>query len=231
MSRTAQWISGILLALLLVAGPIAWSKYRKEQFRNFRTVEAGVLYRSGQLNLAGLQRVIHDHGIKTVVTLRAAKDPAEPQPDADEQVYCGNQEMKYHRLPFWRADGWAPDEANVARFVAIMDDPTNHPVLVHCFAGKHRTGTFVAVWRMEKQRWSNAEAIAELKANGYDHLQAHEDVDGFLKSYVPSWQRAAEKVGNYSLRMKLKPAGDAEPSEAPRIIFSGDLSGAIPENK
>jgi tyrosine-protein phosphatase SIW14 len=229
MSRTAQWISGILLAMLIAGGPIAWSKYRKDRYRNFRTVEAGVLYRSGQLNLAGLQRVIHDHGIKTVVTLREARNPGEPEPDAAEQLYCRGQEMKYHRLPFWRADGWAPDEANVARFMAIMDDPKNYPVLVHCFAGKHRTGTFVAVWRMEKQRWSNAEAIAELKANGYDHLQAHEDVDGFLKSYVPSWKRAAadKTSGKYSLRTKA--AGDAEPSEI--LKFSGDLTGATPEKE
>lgn len=229
MSRTAQWISGILLALLIVGGPIAWSKYRKQQFRNFRTVEAGVLYRSGQLSLEGLQRVIHDHRIKTVVTLRAARNPDEPQPDAAEQKYCGVQELKYFRLPFWRADGWAPDEANVARFVAIMDDPKNHPVLVHCYAGKHRTGTFVAVWRMEKQRWSNAEAIAELKANGYDHLQNHEDVDGFLKSYVPSWKRAAagQTSGKHALRMNT--AGDAEPSEI--LKFSGDLTGGTPEKE
>ncbi|MBL8794970.1 MAG: dual specificity protein phosphatase family protein, partial [Planctomycetia bacterium] len=228
MSKTAQWISGITLALLLVAAPVAWSKIRKHHFRNFRSVEAGVLYRSGQLSPDGLKRVIHDHGIKTVVSLRAARNDGEAAPDLAEQKYCLSQEMKYHRLPFWKADGTAPDDANVAKFLAIMDDPKNYPVLVHCFAGKHRTGTFVAVWRMEKQRWSNAEAIAELQANGYEHLQQHEDVDGFLKNYVPRWKRAAADnftSGRYSLRMKL--ADDAEPAE--QLDFSGKLSGQSPE--
>ena len=43
--------------------------YHNRSFRNFRVVEEGVLYRSGQLNVAGLSRIIHDYGIKTVVSL------------------------------------------------------------------------------------------------------------------------------------------------------------------
>lgn len=191
MSKPWQWLSGSLLVLMIVGGPIAWSNYRKAHFRNFQPVQAGVLYRSGQLSLDGLKRVVHDHGIKTVVTLRSPKDEGSPLADDPEDKYCQSQSIKFHRLPFWKSNGRAPDETNVARFVAIMDDPNNYPVLVHCFAGKHRTGLFVAVWRMEKQHWSNAEAIAELEARGYDHLREHEDVDGFLKSYVPRWKQRA----------------------------------------
>jgi protein tyrosine/serine phosphatase len=40
-----------------------------------------------------------------------------------------------------------------------MDDPANHPVLVHCFAGVHRTGAHIAIYRMVHDRWPNAKAL------------------------------------------------------------------------
>ena len=42
----------------------------------------------------------------------------------------------------------------------VMADPGNYPVLVHCFAGIHRTGAYCAVYRMEFERWDNADAMA-----------------------------------------------------------------------
>ena len=39
-------------------------------------------------------------------------------------------------------------------FLAVMDNRANYPVLVHCFAGIHRTGTMCAVFRMEYHGWS-----------------------------------------------------------------------------
>ena len=41
---------------LLVAGPVALAHHRQNQTRNFRIVRAGILYRSGQTSLAGLER-------------------------------------------------------------------------------------------------------------------------------------------------------------------------------
>jgi hypothetical protein len=33
-------------------------------------------------------------------------------------------------------------------FLAVMDEPANGPVLVHCFAGRDRTGSMCAVYRL-----------------------------------------------------------------------------------
>src|SRR5262245_43024653 len=98
MPRVLRYLfSGLILALL-VGGPLAYSSYRDTQLRRFQVVEEGVLYRSGQLSLAGLKRLIHDHGIKTVVNLRDAAQPGQPPPDLEEEQYCRDQELKYHRI-------------------------------------------------------------------------------------------------------------------------------------
>ena len=63
MARLLSWLMGGLIAAVLVGLPWGYEAYRQKHFRNFRTVKPEVLYRSGQMTLAGLERVIHDYGI------------------------------------------------------------------------------------------------------------------------------------------------------------------------
>ena len=104
-----------------------------------------------------------------------------------------------------QADDIDPAAAEAARhqhdgiqrkFRALLADPKNHPVLVHCFAGVHRTGAYAAIYRMEFERWSNARAIAELKACGYSNLDDEWDVLGYLEQYRPSWAPAPEPTSH-----------------------------------
>ena len=68
MARRWQVVLGMTAAALVAATPLVYSSHRTSYSRNFRVVEEGVLYRSGQLTPAGLDRVIRERGIKTVVS-------------------------------------------------------------------------------------------------------------------------------------------------------------------
>jgi protein tyrosine/serine phosphatase len=81
----------------------------------------------------------------------------------------------------------------VRKFREIMADPDNFPVLIHCFAGIHRSGAYCAIYRMEHDHWTNAQAIAELKAHGYDNLDDEWDILGYLEQYCPTWRQPDEK--------------------------------------
>ena len=87
-----------------------------------------------------------------------------------------------------------PAERGVEQFCAVMDDPENYPVLMHCFAGIHRTGAFCAVYRMEYQHWTNAEALDELRRHGYTHLDDEWDLLEYLENFQPRWKRSAEEA-------------------------------------
>ena len=195
MARTFPWLMGTLVAAVLVGLPWGYETYRQKHYRNFRTVTPGVLYRSGQMTLAGLDRVVHDYGIRTVVTLRDADMPGDPPPDRAEEAFCRKLAIKHVRIPprRWESPvgGPAPADESVRTFLAVMDDPANYPVLVHCFAGIHRTGAHVAVYRMEHDHWTNAEALDELRACGYRNLDDEWDVLGYLEQYRPRWWREA----------------------------------------
>lgn len=208
MPQPPRLVLGTLLAGLLVAGPYGYAHYWQSQVRNFHEVRDGVLYRSGQLSVTGLRRVIHDFGIKTVVTLRDAADPKDPPPDHAEEQDCKARGLRYVRISprsWWSPDGSVPAEKGVEQFRAVMNDTANYPVLVHCFAGIHRTGAYCAVYRMEYERWSNAEALAELRAGGYTNIEDEWDLMEYLKDYVPTAQRtAADQGGKKGADTKVK---------------------------
>jgi len=111
MPRWLQYTFAISIALLILGAPLVYSRQRHNRIRNFHVVRDGVLYRSGQDSIAGLQRLIHDHRIKTVVTLRYPQKSGDRAPDLAEEEFCKKQEITYFRLPQkpWEApDGSVP---------------------------------------------------------------------------------------------------------------------------
>jgi tyrosine-protein phosphatase SIW14 len=191
MPRPVAYAFGLLIVGLLVAGPLWFRSHWFARFRNFHVVREGVLYRSGQLTLDGFKEVLEDNRIRSVVTLRdSRRNPGAPPPDSPEEAYCKAHHIRHFRLPpvAWSAaDGSVPATRQVRRFLEVMRDPDNYPVLIHCLAGKHRTGAYCALYRMEIEHWTNAEAIAEMKYFGYDNLEEHEDLESYLKGFRPAW--------------------------------------------
>ena len=78
-----------------------------------------------------------------------------------------------------------PVTANIRKYLAVLNKPESYPVLVHCFAGIHRTGAYTAIYRMEKEGWPLDRAMEEMRLLGYDRIEEEKDILGFLKAYKP----------------------------------------------
>ena len=189
---------GFLIAVvvaLVVAVPLLYSSHRQTTMRNFHVVEDGVLYRSGQLSPQAFEQVLDENGIKTVVTLRTVRSDTLPFPDEFERHICEARGIKHVRLlPLvWSADekGEIPAEQNVEKFLKLMSDKSNGPVLVHCFAGIHRTGTMCAIYRMEAFHWSADRAILEMQTCGFDPAKdaGTRALESYLRNYRPRWKK------------------------------------------
>ena len=89
---------GIVVMALVLAVPIALAQKQLKSQKNFRVVTEGTFFRSGQMTLPGLHRMVHENGIRTVVTLRDSYNPGEPSPDQAEENWCKTQEIQYLRL-------------------------------------------------------------------------------------------------------------------------------------
>jgi protein tyrosine/serine phosphatase len=194
VSRATRYLLGLLIVAMLVGGPYAYSRQQRSKIRNFRVVEDGKLYRSGQNSLYGMEVLLRDYGIRTVISLRFSANPDGRPPDWQEEQFCKNLGINYVRIRprEWvggENDGMVPAQGGVDKLLEVMDDPKNQPVLIHCFAGMHRTGIHCAIYRMEYDHWTNAEAMGELYSLGYTHLYEQSDVMGYLTNYVPRWKR------------------------------------------
>jgi protein tyrosine/serine phosphatase len=161
---------GLALVGLIASGPLVYRSWQSVKYRNLRAVEPGRVYRSGQMSPAGFEAAIRDLGVRTIVSFRDTRDDGrEPDDDSEEDV-CRRHGVAFHTLP--KAD-WSPGpdgvisgDRNVDRLFKLLADPgTEYPVLMHCFAGIHRTGAYCAVYRLETG-WSAEEAKAELVAAG-----------------------------------------------------------------
>jgi tyrosine-protein phosphatase SIW14 len=181
------------LALWALAGtgltaPVAY--FLRTRPRNFGVVRDGALYRSGQLRRSAFEAVLAEYRIGTVVTLRPVRDPEEnANSDTWEEEVCNARCVRHVRLAPQEVQGEAALDEMAVGFLAVMDDAANHPVLVHCVAGRDRTGTMCAIYRMEYDRWTVDQSLAEMHAFGYDRADLHEHVETYLRAYRPRWQR------------------------------------------
>lgn len=90
------------LAVLCVAC-LMWGGCQPAAPRNVGVVQPGVLYRSGQPTPAGLEKVVAEHGTRTVVSLRPVRD-ADGSPDTWEEELCSRLGVRHVRI--------APDDAH-----------------------------------------------------------------------------------------------------------------------
>ena len=88
--HTRTVILGLLVFAGVIGGVLAYKVHVTTRYRNFRTVEPGVIYRGGQFDHAGFERIVREHGIKTVIAFRGAHREGKPAPDFDEEKFCRN---------------------------------------------------------------------------------------------------------------------------------------------
>lgn len=191
-----------LLVVMPVAPLVLWQFVYVRHIYNFHVVPTvspkggPELLRCGQMSEAGLEAAIRVHGVKTVINLRWGNEDPSVGADATEKEVCDRNGVRYvfmpvadvveqHTVPITRRDGsgtrmmvpWC-----VAQFLDIMDDPANHPVMLHCRVGKHRTGILTAVWQLER-----APAGTDLREHRRRVLSEMIDCGFLLEDRVTYW--------------------------------------------
>lgn len=114
-------------------------------------------------------------GVKTIIDLQN-------DGEADEQKIVESLGMKFYRIGMTTHS--APSADQVAQFFAIVDDPSNQPVFVHCAGGRHRTGAMTAIYREMHDGWPADKAFAEMKHYEFEKGFGH----GALKDFVFEYQ-------------------------------------------
>jgi len=141
---------------------------------NFQKVDDQV-YRGAQPTPEGF-RNLSRLGIKTVVDLREPGDRS-----AGERKIVTEAGMRYISVPMRGMS--TPSREDVYKVLGLLEDTTSGPVFVHCLRGADRTGAVIACYRIEHDKWKNAQALAEARSLGMSWFQ--KAIQSFVGSYQP----------------------------------------------
>jgi protein tyrosine/serine phosphatase len=120
---------------------------------NFGTVDGGRIYRSAQPSPLLLRYVASSLGVRSIVNLRG-KTPGY------ESAFAARRGLRLFVLNL--SSRRPPAREEVARFLEIVTDPANQPVLVHCRNGVDRSGAMIGLYRVERQGWNTERALREM---------------------------------------------------------------------
>jgi protein tyrosine/serine phosphatase len=140
------------------------------------------LYRGAQPDATGIKN-LKKLGVKLIVNLRMEGDGWKDE--AAEAVANG---IVYTNFPMSGAA--RPKDEQVRQILALFESFSG-PIFVHCRHGCDRTGTIVACYRIQHDRWPGQLAMQEAKHYGISRLEI------LLKRYVANFARVS-KPGLYA---------------------------------
>ncbi|MDK9718604.1 MAG: tyrosine-protein phosphatase [Trichlorobacter sp.] len=127
------------------------------------------IYRGEQPGPSGYA-TLQQMGIKTVIDLRTSESEKSQVEAAGMKAIAVPIEMTRKGL-----------RQKVDQVVALMADPDNQPVYVHCRHGQDRTGIVVAAYRLSHQGWSLKDVETEMQAFGFNDVWVN--FKSFIRSY------------------------------------------------
>jgi len=160
-------IPGLALPAAVAAGEFSFS-----ELPNFHRVD-DCLFRGGQPQVGGYAR-LKAVGVRTVVNLRYERALGQA-----EEAAAKAAGLQYFNVPMYGLV--RPTQAQIARALALIGDPRNQPVFVHCQRGADRTGAVVACYRIAHTRWTAERAIQE--AMGYGMLWLEIAKRSFIRDF------------------------------------------------
>ncbi len=134
--------------------------------RKLRTVEAGQIYASGQIDRHLIRRVLSDDRIKVIVCL-VADDPSDPDVAAELEA---TKDLGIERFVDPLGGDGTGDFHSYADAVAQMVEAKKNgkPLLVHCSSGAQRSNGATYLYRVLIEGWNADSAAQEMFRNGHD---------------------------------------------------------------
>lgn len=124
----------------------------------FSEVNTGI-YRGARPDEEGIA-YLKKMGFKTVLTFEGSKKQLKA-----EKAMVEKAGMKFIASPITLFK--LPGDERIDDLLDIISDPNNHPIFVHCKAGRDRTGLMIALYKAEVMKWDPAHAWAEAMQMGF----------------------------------------------------------------
>lgn len=185
----------ILLLIIFIA--VSFYVWHVHFNYRFETISEDKVYKSALIDPEKIEGFLIDNNIRTVIDLLhpELKDDLNPASqdnvDAEDRAIKAvnqkhNLNIKHINIP----SGQVPTKETMAKFLEVLDDKENYPVLIHCYHGTGRAAIYSALYRIEYENWKNEDARAKTRiivdALGYRSAFADGKSKGdFLMNYKP----------------------------------------------
>ncbi len=153
-------------------GPVAKPAPPQGGLVNFGVVDEHVL-RGAQPSAAGIQS-LKALGVTTIVNLTLPESVWE-----GEKAEAERNGIQYMSMPMKPSGRPTLEQVN-----EILGVVTNAPgrVFIHCQAGKDRTGTIVACYRITQDQWTGPQAVRE--AEEFHMARKHREMKEFISDFA-----------------------------------------------
>lgn len=160
-----------VISLVLVVSGYAYRQHKR--YQHFEIHDPGMVYRSAWLEGEVFAELIDKHQIRSVVNLCNPEEMGSAR-TLDQRKHVLGAGAQLYELPF--PQGVEADAPEVQKYVDILTNPGNYPMLVHCQHGVTRTAKVLAM---------------------YDILHKHDTADHSLGK-MPLFGRDAYNVSVYA---------------------------------
>ncbi len=175
-----------LVLALAVAGKYIYQVNIKH---NFEVISEGKFYKSGVIPPDELPEVLKEYNIKTVIDLRFPESTDEVNnPEVAAQLKSEQEAVAKVKQVTYVNNGseQVPSKKNLDTFFAILDDPKNYPILIHCYHGVGRAELYSALYRIEYENWSPNDArLATRDFVKWSSFDIGTPKGDFLQNYTP----------------------------------------------
>ena len=125
---------------------------------NFNRITPGI-YRGGRPTDEGLQN-LKSSGIKSIINLENVAGSVKNEREIAKKLGLGFMSSPVSWIR-------PPRDEQVDKILAVMTNPKNQPVYIHCLHGRDRTGLIAGLYRVLIEKMSPHLAYREMKELGF----------------------------------------------------------------
>ena len=175
----------LFIAVTIVSGQYVYTKHINH---NFKEISEDKVYKSGVIPPDQIADFVQEYNLKSIIDLRfPGTEDLINNPEIPEELLAEKAAVErisgvnYINL----GTDQVPTKETIDRFLEIMDDKSNYPVLIHCHHGEGRAPLFSALYRIEYEE-ARAKTRLFLKGSSFDDGAPKGD---FLMNYKPRRQK------------------------------------------